>query len=296
MESNQSTWIVGYGDIGRRLACLYSEKLKVTVRSKASHKKVLLEGHEVYELNLDNDFTELSSMVLTDLSNSRLFYCIAPPKTGQQDTRLKKFLKILSVQSIHPQHIVLISTTGVYGHCDGQWVDESADIKPAADRAYRRVDAEQQLMQWAKYYKKSYIILRVSGIYAEDRLPLARIAKGLPIVRASESPWTNRIHADDLAMICYQAMGCNKKAEIYNVSDGNPSTMADYFNTVADYASLARPPQITLQQAEEELSKGMMSYMKESRRITNMKMLKELEIQLRYPSLSDCLKINSSPP
>ncbi|MEE9304090.1 MAG: SDR family NAD(P)-dependent oxidoreductase [Thiotrichaceae bacterium] len=290
-QTKNSTWVVGYGDIGRRLGKIYQKKgreITVTIRSNDAYHNARLAGHKPYRLELDNEIEPL-----TEVGNTNLFYFIPPPREGKQDTRIRKFLSNISIP---PARIVLISTTGVYGHCHGQWVDESRPIKPLVDRAYRRADAEQQLMQWIKRNTCACVILRVPGIYAEDRLPLKRLEQGLAVLNKQASPWTNRIHADDLAMICYQAMqylrnaSFEPAAEIINVSDGNPSTMTAYFNAVADYANLPRPPQISLQQAKKELSKGMLSYMNESRRISNKKMLSKLGIKLRYPSLEDCLK------
>jgi nucleoside-diphosphate-sugar epimerase len=65
--------------------------------------------------------------------------------------------------------------------------------------------------------------------------------------------------------------------------------MTDYFNRLADAAGLPRPPQIALAQGEEQLSAGMMSYMRESRRLSNRKMLKDLGVELQYPSLEQGL-------
>ena len=158
-------------------------------------------------------------------------------------------------------------------------------MNPKADRAYRRLSAEQALQDWAKRHHKEYMILRVPGIYAQDRLPLERLKKGLAVVNESEAGWTNRIHADDLAQACKAAMHCEKANQIINITDGNPSTMTEYFNQVADYAGLPRPPQISMKEAEATLSKGMVSYLKESRRIRNKKMLDTLNISLKYPSL-----------
>ncbi len=304
-KTNNKTWVVGHGDIGHRVAKLYrdrlNESLKVTFHNETAlqqEKHAQQTGQQAYYLELDDEQASLPEEI-----TSKIFYFAPPPKTGKQDTRLAGFLNKLAQQPIQPEHIVLISTTGVYGNCNGQWVDESAAINPVAERACRRADAEKALTQWAKQHRKCATILRVPGIYAEDRLPLERLKKGLPIVKESESPWTNRIHADDLANICYQAMlrhstqstveAISKPVEIYNVSDGNPSTMTAYFNAVADYSGLPRPPQISLKQAEAELSAGMMSYMKESRRISNKKMLDQLGVQLLYPMLSHCLKKNS---
>ncbi|MEZ5479459.1 MAG: hypothetical protein R3E95_18840 [Thiolinea sp.] len=37
--------------------------------------------------------------------------------------------------------------------------------------------------------------------------------------------------------------------------------MTDYFNQVADYAGLPRPPQVSLQEAQQQMSAGMLSYL-----------------------------------
>lgn len=110
------------------------------------------------------------------------------------------------------------------------------------------------------------------------------------MLNEAEAGFTNRIHADDLASICLAAMQLGRSGEVYNVSDGQPGTMTDYFNKVADHLGLTRPPQISLAEAETRVSVGMLSYLKESRRIDNSKMLKELNIQLRYPTLEAGLK------
>ena len=133
------------------------------------------------------------------------------------------------------------------------------------------------------------MILRVPGIYAKERLPIERLKKGMPVIHEDEAGYTNRIHADDLAQACKAAMEYETSNEIINVTDGNPSTMTDYFNQVADFTGLPRPPQISLEEAEKTLSLGMLSYMKESRRIKNDKMLELLKIKLIYPDLKSGL-------
>jgi len=61
--------------------------------------------------------------------------------------------------------------------------------------------------------------------------------------------------------------------------------MADYFNTVADAAGLPRPPVVDHGESANQLSAGLRTYLAESRRIDNSKMLRELGIELRYPTL-----------
>lgn len=282
-------WIVGCGDIGRRVALriegLYqnqSVETNAIVATEKSAKKCRSIGLTTYQYDLDTT----KPLYLNELRNSKIFYFAPPPKIGDTDTRLANFLSQVGEL---PTRIVLISTTGVYGHCEGNWVDESTPLSPQTARAKRRVSAERLLEEWAKKYNREYIILRVPGIYALDRLPLTRLEKKLPIVRLEEAAYTNRIHADDLANICIKAMQSPLTAEIFNVTDGNPSTMVEYFNQVADYANLPRPEQISLKDAEEKLSQGMLSYALESRRIGNKKLLTVLGIKLTYPTLSDTL-------
>ncbi|MCK5917076.1 MAG: NAD-dependent epimerase/dehydratase family protein [Cocleimonas sp.] len=289
-------WIIGCGDIGRRVVSLYKNQINkqlvnihALVSSQASKKYCEILGISSVALDLGNKKTLVN--LGKQIQDSQLFYFAPPPLAGMEDTRLKNFLSSLIVQ---PKRIVLISTTGVYGDSNGEWIDESYLIKPQAERAYRRLSAEKTLQEWASTYQREYIILRVPGIYAKDRLPLARLKKGLPVVNQEEAGWTNRIHADDLAMVCKLAMESNISGEIYNVTDGHPSTMTEYFNQVADYANLARPPQISMQQAESTLSKGMVSYLQESRRISNQKMRDELGVELAYPSLMQGLRLETS--
>ncbi len=193
----------------------------------------------------------------------------------------------------HPKRLVYMSTTGVYGDCEGAWVDETRPPCPSVDRARRRWDAEQTLRGWSIRSGSELVILRVAGIYGSGRLPLERIRRALPLVREKESPFSNRIHAKDLVRVCIAAMDRGPGGAVYNVCDGSPSTMTDYFFQIADGAGLPRPPVISLEEAEGQLSPGMMSYMLESRRLSNRRLLEELGIELRFPNLAaglrDCL-------
>ncbi len=286
-------WIIGCGDIGRRVAKLYPNKaVNGVILSKASLLLCKKNKINAIQADFDNDVLSLSLEnhgSLDHFDNVDIFYFMPPPTNEREDTRIIKFLNVIEAR---PNRIVLISTTGVYGDSKGEWIDETTPVNPMADRAHRRLSAESHLKDWSTKYKKSFMILRVPGIYALDRLPLARIKKGLPIVNESEAGFTNRIHADDLAQICKAAMDTTIKNEIINVTDGHPSTMTDYFNQIADFSNLSRPPQISMADAEATLSKGMVSYLKESRRIENKKMLSLLKVKLRYPELSVALSSN----
>ena len=286
----ENFWIIGCGDIGRRVALKLNDStqnkpFKTTALVVSDNSVKRCKSLNINTLQYDLDSAE--PLYTAEFLNGKVFYFAPPQKDGETDNRLAHFLTEVGGA---PKRIVLISTTGVYGNCNGNWVNENTPLNPQTGRAKRRVSAEHLLQDWAKKHDREYIILRVPGIYALDRLPLARLEKRLPIVRASEAAFTNRIHADDLAEICIQAMQSSLTAEIFNATDGTPGTMVEYFNQVADYAHLPRPEQISLKEAEEMLSQGMLSYALESRRIGNEKLLKLLNVKLKYPTLTDTLK------
>jgi nucleoside-diphosphate-sugar epimerase len=185
-----------------------------------------------------------------------------------------------------PRRIVYISTSAVYGDCRGARITEAQPVNPATARGTRRLHAEQQLQSWAEMHKVQWTILRVPGIYGPGKLPLARLQKGLPVLREVDAPWTNRIHVDDLAAICVAAMASEHANTVYNVSDGHPGNMTDYFFRVADAAGLPRPTEVPLAEAEQVLSPGMLSFLRDSRRMDNRKLLDELKVELQYPDLA----------
>lgn len=285
MSDNKRITITGCGYIGRRLA-LQLLKKKIPVSGYVSSEPSLAECRN---RNIPCEIMDLDKPLPDiDLAGHRAIYLAPPPRSGKTDTRISHYLP--AIVRHKPEKFVLISTTGVYGDCKGAWVDEATPLNPIADRAFRRADAERQVQKFCQQLDIPLVILRVPGIYGPGKIPLDRIKSGLPIVNKQESPFTNRIHADDLVNICEQALLDTGITGIYNVSDGHPGTMYDYFTGVAAAMKLAPPPAISLQEARHQLSAGMLSYMAESRRINNKKLLKDFAIELQYPDLQAGLK------
>jgi nucleoside-diphosphate-sugar epimerase len=181
---------------------------------------------------------------------------------------------------------VYISTSGVYGDCGGAVVDETRRAKPSSDRARRRLDAEWQLRAWGAENGVHVSILRVPGIYASERLPLARLKAGTPALEAEQDPYTNHIHADDLARTVMAAMSRGRGGRAYNACDDSCMKMGDYFDLVADQFGLPHPPRISREAAERKIAESTLSFMRESRRLANHRLKKELRVRLRYPSVA----------
>ncbi|MFZ2541405.1 MAG: SDR family oxidoreductase [Gallionella sp.] len=209
-------------------------------------------------------------------------------KLESPDTRTRNLLAALS-RSTLPKRLVYISTSGVYGDCGGAWVSETHPLNSTSPRSRRRLDAEMQIRKWAKRNQVNASILRVPGIYAADRLPLSRLQQGTPAIIDSEDSYTNHIHADDLASISVVALRYGKPCRIYHTSDDSHLKMGEYLDGVADAFGLLRVPRISRAEAQHVLSEMLLSFMNESRRLTNQRMKRELKVKLRYPTVADML-------
>lgn len=211
-----------------------------------------------------------------------------PPAGGNIDTRTQNLLSALS-QGALPERLVYISTSGVYGDCDGERVDETRAVNPASSRGKLRVDAERQIRAWGARNGVNTSILRVPGIYAAERLPLARLQSGAPAIVASEDSYSNHIHADDLANIAIAALLRGRPCRIYHATDDDEMRMGDYFDAVAGAYGLPRSPRMTRDSVQKAVSPVMWSFMNESRRLSNQRMKRELKVKLIYPTISDFL-------
>ena len=277
--------ITGCGHIGKLLAQQLLKK-NIRVRGHVSSDNSLAECNDIKIsceiIDLDKPLPDI------ELTGQRVIYLAPPPRSGKTDARITNYLNAIEKQP--PEKFVLISTTGVYGDCQDSWVDESTPLNPVAERAFRRADTERQVQQYCQRLNIPLVILRVPGIYGPGKIPLARIKSGQPIVRKEDSPFTNRIHAVDLVNVCEQALLNTEITGIYNVTDGHPGTMYEYFVGVAATMNLPAPPAISLAEAKLQLSEGMLSYMAESRRIDNKKLLNDFKLVIQYPKLQDGLK------
>jgi nucleoside-diphosphate-sugar epimerase len=291
-------FIVGCGDIGRRVASLaqleYS-KIMALVRTPEKREPLEKIGIEPVDGNLD----EPGTLTALPTTGSDVCYFAPPPGGGVADTRVQNFCSAIP-RGEEPAKLLYLSTSGVYGDCGSSIVTEETPPNPSTTRARRRLHAETTLTEWGRERGVPVIILRVTGIYGPGRLPLMHLMSGAPLLNESEAPVTNRIHADDLAAVCIAALEKGVGGDIYNVSDGEHGTMTQYFNAVADLLCVPRPPQVGRDEAAKVMPPLLYSYFCENRCIDNRKMLERLGIKLRYPTLAEglgsCKPENWQPP
>ncbi|SFU43950.1 Nucleoside-diphosphate-sugar epimerase [Nitrosomonas eutropha] len=286
--------IVGCGDIASRAANLLGQcyRLFGLCRKIENFDHLRTLGITPIAGDLDQP---ASLERMAGVAAHSVLHLAPPPGHGKRDTRTLHLLSALSRRQsntkkrILPQQLIYISTSGVYGDCSGNRVNESYPANPRNDRAYRRLDAEQQIRNWGRRNGVRVSILRVPGIYAHNRLPLERLRQGTPALLPAEDSYTNHIHADDLARIIVAALRFGKPSRIYHASDDSCLKMGEYFDLVANHFDLPDTRKITRQEARETLSPSLLSFMLESRRLTNDRIKRELQVQLRYPTVGSCL-------
>ena len=202
-----------------------------------------------------------------------------------------------------PAHrLVYASTSGVYGNVGGARIDETRPARPQTDRARRRVSAETtwralgpdrarlargcqaDVAPWRS------TILRIPGIYGPDRLPLERLQRAMPRLHPSEDVFTNHIEIHDLARCVIAALWRGKPQRVVHAADGQELSMGDYFDAVADAAGMPRPPRQSADEVKAAVSPAMWSFMNESRRLMNGRLVNELRVKLAYPTVETALQ------
>jgi len=279
--------IVGCGYVGRRLALRLMEHYDVTATVRSQERVAELQREGIPAVTLDLDRLRNGARVPEKLEQAAIFYLAPPPRKGESDLRLDRFFQIATVP---PHTFVYLSTTGVYGDTKGACVDESVPVRPMTDRAHRRVSAEEMTRVWCTERHVRRVVLRVPGIYGPGRLPIDRLRQGEPTVRDAEAGVTNRIHVDDLVTACVTALTNSEARGVYNVTDGNSHTSTQFLDRVATLANLPLPPRVSMDEAQLTFSPERLSFLNESRQVSNERMLRNLGVQLKYADVDEGIR------
>lgn len=184
---------------------------------------------------------------------------------------------------------IYISTTGVYGPADGDWVDEETPPDPRRDGGRASLAAEQTLAAYP--LGRRGVILRLAGIYGPGRIPfLDKLQAGEPIPAVSVGH-LNLIHVDDAAAVVVAAGKTNwgdatatQMPRVICVSDGHPVQRGDYYSEVARLIG-APPPEFVAPASDSPRA----ARAETDRRVRNDRMLAELDVRLAYPSYREGL-------
>ena len=223
-------------------------------------------GHKVWGLRrrtdalpagiegLAADLTEPDTLAQLPPGLDHVVYATAADGSGEAAYRsaylkgLGNLLKALETQESRPRRFFFVSSTGVYGQQEGEWVDETSPTEPSRESGKILLAAEHKAL--AGPFPAT--VVRLGGIYGPGRTRLLRLAgSGDATVREDPPAYTNRIHRDDAAGLIAHLIALDTAAppagqgippaQIYLGVDRDPAPYHEVLDWLAERLGAARP-------------------------------------------------------
>ena len=202
------------------------------------------------------------------------------PDSGQ-DPVLAAYGDDLAQAARHLKWVGYLSSTGVYGHHGGDWVDETTPPDPGTTRGQARAHAEKGWRDLAAQSGLPLHVFRLAGIYGPGRGPFSKLRAGTAKRVIKPGQFFSRIHVDDIATVLAASINNPAPGTIYNVADDLPAPPEDVLSHAAHLLSLPPPPLADADMAD--LSPQARAFYAESKRVSNTRIRQDLGVTLAYP-------------
>jgi len=197
-----------------------------------------------------------------------------------------RWLAEISRKIEHVQWAGYLSTTGVYGDVDGEWVDESSPCNPTSQRGVERLKAETAWLGSGLPAE----VFRLAGIYGPGRNIIPRLkAGGYKAVQWNPPHFSSRIHVDDIVAAIMAAMQKPRPGRIVNVADNAPLPHADYVTELAAMIGAPEPVILTPEEGEKQLSPAALDFFRDNKRVSNCLLHAELLPGLKHPNFHEAV-------
>ncbi len=206
---------------------------------------------------------------------------------NDHDPVLKNIKNLLQNDMPNLQQIIYLSTVGVYGNHDGEWVDETTECEPVSRRSIARLKAESQWQKLAAEIDKPLSILRLSGIYGKGRNTFMNIEKGKARRLNKVGQVFNRIHVEDIAAAIAKIIE-QKAHGIFNITDSEPAPPQDVVTLACEIYGIDPPEMQDFETAE--LTPMARSFYGENKRVSNQKSKDILGMAYQYPNYKISLR------
>lgn len=180
-----------------------------------------------------------------------------------------------------------LSTTGVYGDRQGDWVDEASRLTPTTERGRFRLRAERQWVRASAHRGLPVQIFRLAGIYGPGRNQLDRIARGTARRIIKPGQVFSRIHVEDIAQTLEASIARPAPGRAYNLCDDLAAPPQDVISYAAELLGAPEPLAIAFEEAD--LSDMARSFYAESKKVRNDRIKRELGIELKFPTYREGL-------
>lgn len=217
-----------------------------------------------------------------------------PPDQDGIDPVLSTLLPTL--RGLPLQWVGYLSTTGVYGDRDGEWVSEDDTPDPILERSRRRLACEHSWQASGLPVQ----ILRLPGIYGPGRSVLNGLRQGSARLIEKPGQVFCRIHVEDIAGACFHLIkrfAEGQRPAVVNVVDNCPAATADLLRYAAGLLQCSIPETFQFDAIQPTMSAMAQSFWSENRRVSNRLLIKDLGYNLLHPDyragLMDCLNQDS---
>ena len=180
-----------------------------------------------------------------------------------------------------------LSTNGVYGDHQGDWVDEEAMLYPTTARAHRRIKAEADWVSFGVSHSLPVIVFRLPGIYGPGRSALDTVRAGKAKRIYKQGQMFSRAHVDDIAAALKASLENPQAGDLFNICDDEPAPPQDVIEFACELLGAPVPPLTPLEEAD--LSEMGRSFYQDSKRVKNSRMKAALGVQLSHPTYRDGL-------
>ncbi|EIM24683.1 SDR family oxidoreductase [Microvirga lotononidis] len=253
-----------------------------TVRSPEKAKAMEEEGLDTFVF----DGTDHDPRILDRIARADALLVSIPP-ASETDPVLAHFSQaIASAPSL--RWIGYLSTVGVYGHADGNWVDETTPPNPATARSRQRIAAEQAWLALGERASFAVQIFRLAGIYGPGRNALVKVADGTAKRIVKPGQVFNRIHTADIAQVLMASMERPSRNAVYNVADDEPGPPQDVIAHAAELLGREPPPEVPFDEADQ--TPMARAFYADNKRVRNTRIKTELGVALRYPTYREGLR------
>ena len=209
-------------------------------------------------------------------SATHLLISAAPGADG--DPVLNALREDITKHAPNLEWVGYLSTTGVYGDANGDWVDESSPLNPATKRGQMRVAAEAD---WQSIANLPLHIFRLAGIYGPGRGPFSKVRAGTARRIIKKGQVFSRIHLEDIAQILAASIARPNPGAIYNMCDDDPAPPQDVIAHAAELLGMPLPLEVDFETAE--MTPMARSFYAESKRVRNDLIKSELGVKLLFP-------------
>ncbi len=275
--------IFGLGYTGLRLAreCL-SEGWRVsgTVRDADAAERLGIDGLRVFRFDAE---TRLPSMPLADVTH--VLDTTVPSREGSD--ALPEMQRLFEA-GVAPGWLGYLSSTAVYGDCEGRWVDETTPANPSGPQGRARLAAEAGWQAWGRNLGVAVQVFRLPGIYGPGRSALDQVRVGTARRVHREGHRTSRVHVDDIVAALRLAMAAPPKPAIYNVADDEPAPNPEVVDLACDLLGVAPPPLERYEDMAE--TDPRRRFLKDRRLVSNTRLKADLGWSPRYPTYREGLR------